>query len=457
VAIMGLRASFAHHDNGMTEKDMLACVAAADELDEVIIFRSTGPWARRWIERDYPTKNFHVKGKSSDWGPQAGFVPYLGIYSKEGSNLVQARDGTALNDDGLGGGYAGKTQLTLALDELILQASKPEGSSQRKAIEEMVWDPDRNAYLLRARRSGDSRMFTFLAQSAGGVYKIFAMPEREDSLIAGHAEIPNYSRPGNSGPRLSRTIRDFPHAGTVTMHEMPAPIPLGTDRRRPALVPLEVMTSSEVGADNRPMTGDYDLMAVCPRWESYGSTAPSEISKPGLVFEGKPPQPGQTFDPGARMDKVLDMRVNTGARPAGGNTKVTFQNKNAKQIQNLEEHPDMGNLTPRILRCINVLNERMGQAGALRRVHHNAESHRNQIFGALTAGKMSKGDGLPLTVFQPRRLLGNSPTRGYENVSTLETLDEFRTYASLLQRAGYFVPRHWAWGMSIRDQQNQAR
>jgi hypothetical protein len=78
----------------------------------------------------------------------------------------------------------------------------------------------------------------------------------------------------------------------------------------------------------------------------------------------------------------------------------------------------MGNLTPRILRCINMLNVQMGATGAksaLRRVHHNAESHRNHIFGALTATQMDGGDGFPLTVFQPRALLApNSPVRVYE-------------------------------------------
>jgi hypothetical protein len=39
----------------------------------------------------------------------------------------------------------------------------------------------------------------------------------------------------------------------------------------------------------------------------------------------------------------------------------------------------------------------------------------------------------------------------YEAVSTLETMDEFKTYAQLLNEAGYYVPRSWTWGMSIRD------
>lgn len=64
MAEFGLTESFTHPENGMIESDMRACVRVASELDEVIIFRSTGPWSRRWIKARYPTKNFHVKGKS---------------------------------------------------------------------------------------------------------------------------------------------------------------------------------------------------------------------------------------------------------------------------------------------------------------------------------------------------------------------------------------------------------
>ena len=93
----------------------------------------------------------------------------------------------------------------------------------------------------------------------------------------------------------------------------------------------------------------------------------------------------------------------------------------------------------------------MPQADA-RRVHHNAESHRNHIFGALTASQMDGGDGFPLTVFQPRALLAQgSPVRVYEDVCTLESMLEFRQYATLLNMAGYYVPKKRTWGMPIRD------
>lgn len=403
----GLEQSFRHPQNGMIRSDMEAAVRAANWLDEVIIFRSTGPWSQRWIERRYPTKNFHVKGKSSDWGPQSGFIPYLGMYSKVGADRDKASKGTAANDHGIKDRYASKVQLALTLEELRLQADKPEEIPSRKAVESMTPIPDSRDFLLIALRSGDRKKFAFRAVWSGGtVYHIFVLPD-------------------SAGSDMRRLMFE---KGT----------------------PLEVMTSTESGADNKPMTGDYDLMAVCPRWGNYGSKSVVAISKPALQFKGKPANP-IAFPAGSQLDGVLDMSTNTGAIPVGGNLKSNYQGLGAGQAGR-DEHPDLGNVTPRILRCINRLNIEMGNAGALRRVHHNAESHRNHLFGALTGADMDAGDGLPLTVFQPLSLaLRNSPTNQYSTVSTLESLAEFRVYSTQLNDAGYFVPRNWTWGMSVRD------
>ncbi len=411
MVVYGIVGSVAHAENGMPRVDMEACLRVADQLKEVIIFRSTGPWSRRWIERGYPTKNFHVKGKSSDWGPQAGFVPYKGEYSKVGHDATKAEKGTRANDKGLHESFAGKTHLTLTREELEVQRTRTEEAPARNAVHDMAPVPDSDDFLLFAKRSGDQKEFAFRAVKSGRAYAIYVYP----------------SKVGLSPKKL--------------MFERPDP--------------LEVMTSSEVGAGNKPMTGDYDLMSVCPTWDSYGGTSMKAISKPGLEFAGKGRQRGQDFAPGSRLDKVLEMRTNTGAPSRGGRTGETFQGLTPGLY---DEHADMGNLTPRILRCINQLNSTMGAVGSkapFRRVHHNAESHRNHIFGAITASEMDTGDGFPLTVFQPAHLQqGSSPTRAYVDVSTIETLVEFKQYAVLLNQAGYFVPRNWTWGMSIRDQQH---
>lgn len=147
------------------------------------------------------------------------------------------------------------------------------------------------------------------------------------------------------------------------------------------------------------------------------------------------------------MEKVLDPRLHTMGK-VGPHHKLPISS-------NWNEHSDMGNLTPRLLRCITALNAAMGATGdkaSRRRVHHNAESHRNYRFGAITGDEMEGGnEGFPLTVFQPLALYAGKgaglPTARYNDICTLETFAEFKDYAAALHTAGFYVPKNWVWNM----------
>lgn len=439
--IVGITPSFKHSQNGMTLQDMQASLQVANLHDEVIIYRSTGPWAKRWIQRGYPTKNFHVKGKSSDWGPHAGLVPYNGKYSKVGFDEAAAKKGTKKNDHGLKSGFAGKQPLMLDDKQINEQLTVQEGDPAKTAITSKFPVQNSKDFILVANRSGDQKEFAFRAIHDGkGLYEIHVYDEA-------------------LGANPFKLIDS------------------------PTLGPLEVMTSGEVGA-NKPMTGDYDLFSICPSWAQYGSRAHKDIIKPGIHLRGRDRvEPGAKFFAGQGMDNVMDPRLHT----MGNDGMRDYQKRKEKYQKQLEqyairdpqkakilaqqlgqagmlghedpwaEHGDMGNLTPRILRCINALNVAMGAVGSkapLRRVHHNAESHRNRMFGAITGDEMVKpkpgekfGDGFPFTVFQPTCVQQNEFTRRYGDVSTLETLAEFKQYAGHLAKAGYYVPKNWVWGL----------
>ena len=413
---VGLQPSYDHVENGMTRDDMRACKQVADRLNEVIIFRSTGPWSKRWIEKGYPTKSFHVKGKSADWGPQAGLVPYEGFFSKVGHDAGKAARGTAANDRGLQSGFAGRIPLVMTRDEIKEAATRKEESPERTAVDSVQAIKDSEDLLLTATRPGDAAKITFVAQHRPGDGKY-------DIMTFGQSV----------WNRNQFVVREKLKKGEP-------------------LTPLEVMTSNEVGA-HEPMTGDYDLFAVCPRLADYGSGAPVEIHKPGLVMQDpstqqRTPHPEARFSPGTNMDKVMDPRLHTMGKVRSHHRLPIASNWN--------EHPDMGNLTPRLLRCINALNVAMrnltGNHPSRRRVHHNAESHRNYRFGAITGDEMEKtNDGFPLTVFQPMTLYGaraaGLPTAWYGDVCTLETFAEFKTYAAALHDAGFYVPKNWVWNM----------
>jgi hypothetical protein len=455
--IKGLRDSFAHPENGMTEADMRACLATADQLNEVIIFRSTGPWAKRWLEAGYPSKNFHVKGKSSDWGPHAGLVPYDGTYSKVGSDGKKAGKGTQENQNGLGSGFAGQVQLVMTAAQLNEALYRPEEALRRTAIFSMQ-ELENGDRILAARRSGDGQAVNFHAsRRADGSFAITVYPV---VAAAGVAAAQNAERIAGT----ARGLEGLAKQGLVSNSPF-----VERQRQRPPgeLVPLMVMTSTEAGAGNKPMTGDYDLMAVCPTWADYGSAAPHDIEKPAIILQddhGLIRHEGQVFIAGVGMDNVMDARLSTaGSRSSdflarrqkfmhtGGHSSASLNTM--FDDSEFGEHGDMGNLTPRILRCVNLLNEKMGAIGAraaLRRVHHNAESHRYHLFGAVTQQDMiEKDDAFPLTVFQPAQLLASGRLAAdYTAVCTLEKYDDFLTYADALDQSGYRLPRNAVWGMS---------
>lgn len=413
--------SFNHSQNGMSRSDMTAAALVATRLNEVIIFRSTGPWSKRWLERNYPSKNFHVKGKSSDWGPHAGLVPTDGVYSKVGFNGDKAAAGSSENQKGLKSRFAVSVQLRL--DETLIgeQLNRAEGG--RTAIQ-AVHPMANGDKILMAQRSGDQKIFAFRARRAlDGKYDIWVYD-----------------------PRAGLVVRNL-------IFENPS-------------TPLYVMASNEIGADQLPMTGDYDLMAVCPTWASYGNSSSRDIHKPAIRLHGVDAKSDhlpveQRFYAGWGMDRVLDPRLHT--MGTARSNWVAMQEKSEKKVDlkdlakknQLAEHPDMGNLTPRILQCINALNAEMKATdakSALRRVHHNAESHRHAIFNGLNATDMTNikpgeefADGFPLTSFQPEWLRTKLGMAG--NVVTIETLADFRLYAAELYRAGFYVPRSWTWGM----------
>lgn len=60
---------------GMTEEHRGQLEQLAGKRGEVIIVRPVSEFAQQLIEEGHPTKSLHMKGKSSDWGPQAGFIP----------------------------------------------------------------------------------------------------------------------------------------------------------------------------------------------------------------------------------------------------------------------------------------------------------------------------------------------------------------------------------------------
>lgn len=81
--------------SNMVKKHLDAFLEVAEEDDAILIFRAVNPDATRLIDENYATKWMDVKGKSSDWGPQSGFIPVEQKFSKL-NNPSKTMDADAL-------------------------------------------------------------------------------------------------------------------------------------------------------------------------------------------------------------------------------------------------------------------------------------------------------------------------------------------------------------------------
>lgn len=83
---------FIKDKTGVVPKHLLPLQCLASELNCIIGVRPIDKLATELIASGYPTKGFHIKGKSACWGPQAGFICEQQYFSKLENASVACRD-----------------------------------------------------------------------------------------------------------------------------------------------------------------------------------------------------------------------------------------------------------------------------------------------------------------------------------------------------------------------------
>ena len=362
-----------HPDQGMTQSDIRAILNVARNRNEIIMFRNTGCWSRPYIEQGHPTKPFHVKGKSADWGPQAGLVPENSEYSKAWAEKA-IKSGIAANKHAINGNYARPVRLLLSEQFIRKELMVRKSSENRAAVDRITTPRPEVMYLFATKPNDDStkpgKPHVFLGKKGGdGLYEIFAFP-------------------AEAAKSNERSL--FLLESTAT--------------------PLLVMT---VPGAKKPITGDYDLFAICPAWTNYGAL-------------------DKKMNPALDDKYIGASNKRTQAKAAAGD-RVAIASLARLKAAETGEDPHRGNLTPRIAAAIASLVAAMG--GQFPRVHHNAESGRPFAPGA--------EDGFPLTTFHPGRGIG-----GYSFLeATINEVADLREYFSRLYSGGYYPPRNQAWNM----------
>ncbi|MEZ0227202.1 MAG: anthrax toxin-like adenylyl cyclase domain-containing protein [Planctomycetota bacterium] len=234
-----------HLTQGMTAKDLDATARVCDKRGEIIVFRATGPWPRKYIETDKcPTKDMGVKGKSSTWGPMAGLVPVLADFSKA-MKAEDVKKGNEANKKALDGKKVVAMHLSLTeamLDRLLTEKYQDDKTAPPRTAISVLKKPDGDPlriYIFCEKRDGSAigtpKDWVFFGKRAAAkdefeIYHFLGDDKAYKTLLGG-------GKPEREA--VEKTGK-----------------------------PLEVL--ARPGNDN-PMTGDYDLMFICPPWADWGT------------------------------------------------------------------------------------------------------------------------------------------------------------------------------------------
>ncbi|QJI39237.1 adenylate cyclase [Pseudomonas sp. ADAK13] len=192
----------------------------AAEHNTIIGVRAVEPVATGLIEAGHPTKDFHIKGKSADWGPQAGLICVDQALSKlekfsenNPQKIAKANEQTAgcIQD-----GYAVSVPLTVSskrLDDLLklgkidqLQPETPDG-----VIRFNAQGPSQQMYAFEGKRQSPLDN-DFQITHQGKPVEVLAKPESGKALTADydlHLIGPHLS---DLGPQDKLPVPDVAHS-----------------------------------------------------------------------------------------------------------------------------------------------------------------------------------------------------------------------------------------------------
>ena len=275
--------------SGMVREHALAIAELSDAEDLVVIYRPVNRDCTPLIASHCATKNMLIKGKSSDWGPQRGYIPREQRFSKFWTQYQGHR---------------------ATFDKKVHEYNE----ITEQMLAHTVYPPDDDPEAARwtGRKVAVARP---LIVSAGGAdYELWHDPENPDCEAAiylrpvgGQAYFDWRSGAGDgSDPKFDPAVAPSP--------KRPAPAPEVVQR----LQPLEVLADGLADGDPKPyLTADYDLLAVAPRNSSDFFGEPAELKR---LKQGKPHATrGYITREQRELVKQINQTVRQKANYQGGN------------------------------------------------------------------------------------------------------------------------------------------
>jgi len=293
---------------GFPEVHIKAFKKVAQTMKMVISSRELNPCCTDLVLEGYAAKGFHIKAKTCDWGPAAGFVVEDHRFIK-GSTDFEKQKGAV----GAAFGH-GAVCIPIFLSEARLQQLKG-----RKII--TVASADANSIKATAHSDKENRTYKFVLVKAMGV-------KGGDATMWGV----NYDPTEKAEPSASRKEIGiaFPRAtGLQPLMGMVNPDDAGGEK-------LGVKSA---------VAGDYDLWCVFP----HHGVKDSGINDRPMQLRAAIPK---TAAPG-----IINRAV------AGG---LAFDPRNPGQKADLskkQENPDLGNFSLGIMKVRNALNAACASAG----------------------------------------------------------------------------------------------
>src|SRR6056300_52082 len=78
-------------NGGFSEKDISAFKTFCVKKKVALISRGLNPLCTNLLWEGYAAKGFHIKAKTCDWGPMAGFIPLDYRFTKKGQLISKQK------------------------------------------------------------------------------------------------------------------------------------------------------------------------------------------------------------------------------------------------------------------------------------------------------------------------------------------------------------------------------
>jgi adenylate cyclase ExoY len=205
-------------DSGIVPGHIQPMLHVAVTSRAFILVRPVNEWATGLIAENYHTKGLHVKGKSSDWGPQAGFICVDQRLSK-----LARKEASAVPD------YNKKVQESIAekraaVVPLVISRARFETLVKRNKIKET-----------KAPSKDASSIFVTSGEVPGTEFELCPLPGGDESL-----------------KRAGAVIESLKKGGYLVRARQ------GATAYAPVMVLADPTTKI-------PLTADYDLYAIAPQ------------------------------------------------------------------------------------------------------------------------------------------------------------------------------------------------